>query len=269
MCRTARDPNRGTPAAHAAAWDPTSVGRAWTSKYNIIDAHSSRIAYSSQRQRDGSFQPDRKERLLSKGQQPGTLGPHPQVLRDGSPRHHVHKEHVLQWGHAADYQTTHRNYYANPAGLQAPGGPGGSGSGSSAMATSSRHMGAMPRRITPGIYATVFGRVPGEPPGSPRGMPAHSRVATRGAAHVPTAGHWAEPPPSTRPMLASPRVQESEDAYALMLLESQIRSEKRMADAALAMGMAVKAQREATQKRWEDAAAAKLSHAGGSLSARF
>ena len=74
-------------------------------------------------------------------------------------------------------------------------------------------------------------------------------------------------------MLASPRVQQNEDAYALMLLESQIRSEKRMADAALATAAAVKAQREATRKRWEDEAMTKLSESGGggggSLSARF
>lgn len=102
MCRSKR-PEVGTPAVHVGGWDPTSIGIPWTSKYNIIDQHSSRRKPSTQRQRDGSLQPNRKEKLLTNGYQPGTLGPHPQVLRDGSPRHHIHKEHVLQWGHAADY----------------------------------------------------------------------------------------------------------------------------------------------------------------------
>lgn len=263
MCRTAANADRGTPTVRAAAWDPTSIGRAWTAKYNIIDQHSSRIAYSTQRQRDGTFQPNRKEKLLSKGQQPGTLGPHPQVLRDGSPRHHIHKEHVLQWGHEPDYQTTQRQYFSNPNSLHVPGGP---------SAVGSRHMGAMPRRVTPAVYATVFGREPGQPPSSPRAMPAASRVATRGAAVVPTAGHWAEPGPKAGPMLASPRVRESEDEYTRMLLRSQIASERRLADAALATALAVKAQRELIRKQYEDAAEAKLSEVdgrSGSLSARF
>ena len=261
MCRTAANADRGTPTVRAAAWDPTSIGRAWTAKYNIIDQHSSRIAYSTQRQRDGTLQPNRKEKLLSKGQQPGTLGPHPQVLRDGSPRHHIHKEHVLQWGHEPDYQATHGSTLATQTACMCPAG----------RAPSVRATWVRCRRVTPAVYATVFGREPGQPPSSPRAMPAASRVATRGAAVVPTAGHWAEPGPKTGPMLASPRVRESEDEYTRMLLRSQIASERRLADAALATALAVKAQRELVRKQYEDAAEAKLSEVGGggSLSARF
>ena len=132
-----------------------------------------------------------------------------------------------------------------------------------------RHAGAMPHRITPGIYATVFGRQPGEPPGSPRAMPAHSRLLTRGAASVPTAGHWAEPPTSmlpgipTSPRVASSAVRQADDDYELMLLQAQIRSEQRIADAAMATAIAIKAEKEPQRKRLEQTATL------GSLSARF
>jgi len=259
MCRSKQDPGRGTATVHAAGWDPTSIGRGWTSKYNIIDGHSSRISYSDQRHRDGRIRSDRPFNMLSKGTQPGVLGPHPQILRDGSPRNHIHKEHVLQWGHAADYATTHNMYYSNPH----------SHVGVQRSPRATRHEGAMPHRITPGIYATVFMRQPGEPPGSPRAMPAYSKLQTRGAASVPTAGHWAEPPNSTlpgiptSPRVASAAVRQADDAYELMLLQAQIRSEKRIADAAMATAISIKAQKEAQRERWEQMAAS------GSLSARF
>ena len=123
----------------------------------------------------------------------------------------------------------------------------------------------MPSRITPGVYATVFGRQPGEPPGSPRAMPAQSRVATRGAADVPTSSDWAEPPSPRHalPQLISPRARSTEEEFSMKLLESQIRSEKRMAEAALATALAVKAQEHAQQKRRE------AMIGSGSLSARF
>lgn len=155
--------------------------------------------------------------------------------------------------------TTHNMYYSNPH----------SHVGVQRSPRATRHEGAMPHRITPGIYATVFMRQPGEPPGSPRAMPAYSKLQTRGAASVPTAGHWAEPPNSTlpgiptSPRVASAAVRQADDAYELMLLQAQIRSEKRIADAAMATAISIKAQKEAQRERWEQMAAS------GSLSARF
>ena len=100
---------RGTPTVHAAAWDPASSGRVWTSKILTLDAHASRIAPSTQRRRDGSFMADRAEKLLSA--YPHTtvketkLAAHPNLLRDGSPRD-VDRLPVWKWDHPTDYVRT-------------------------------------------------------------------------------------------------------------------------------------------------------------------
>ena len=58
-------------------------------------------------------------------------------------------------------------------------------------------------------------------------------------------------------------------AFAQKLLEMQIRSEQRLTQSALATAMAIKAEREAGQKRLEEVEKTLASARAGSLSARF
>ena len=121
----------------------------------------------------------------------------------------------------------------------------------------------MASRVSPGIYASVFGREPNQPAGSPRAMPPQSFVASRGAAAVPTAGHWADPPRTTlgalpllAPLPVSAAAAADEEGFRMKLLEAEMRSEQRIRMATLAL------------------AADKLDHrkaaaASGSFSARF
>lgn len=218
---------RGTPTVHVAAWDPSSHGRDWDSHILKLDAHSSRIAPSSQRRRDGTFVPDRGEKLLSA--YPHTtvketkLAGHPQLLRDGSPREHPDKLPVWKWDHPTDYTTSQQMFF----GRQIDG---------DSLSRPNRHMGAMPRRVSPNIYTTVFGRKPGEPADSPRAMPGQARVATRGAAFVPTLGHWADPPErAVGAPLSVPIKPDEEELYRMKLLEAQARSEQRMRMASIAL----------------------------------
>ena len=132
-------------------------------------------------------------------------------------------------------------FYANPRVI----------TGGQAAPRPNRHEGAMPRRVSPAIYATVFGRQPGEPAGSPRAMPPQSKVAFRGAAHVPTEGHWADPP------LSLP-VAPEDDEYRIQLMEAQLRSEQRIRMATLALA----ADKAAAMKRSANATS-------GALTARF
>ena len=86
--------------------------------------------------------------------------------------------------------------------------------------------------------------VPPEP--DPAGRPWRAR----GAAHVPTEGHWADPP------LSLP-VAPEDDEYRIQLMEAQLRSEQRIRMATLAL---------ATDK----AAAMKRANVpSGALTARF
>ena len=123
---------------------------------------------------------------------------------------------------------------------------------------------AMSRRISPQIYASVFGREPDQPMGSPRAMPPQSKVATRGGAFVPTMGTWADPPPHSfeSPMLVpSPRgaALPTEDDYRLKLMEAQLRSEHRIKMATLALAA----------DKLAVADTAKTAPASGAFTARF
>lgn len=69
-------------------------------------------------------------------------------------------------------------------------------------------------------------------------MPPQAAVATRGAAAVPTEGHWADPPPRSfeSVMLKPPNpAAVAEAEYQLKLMQAQLASEKRMRMAALAL----------------------------------
>lgn len=229
-----------TPNVHVAAWDPSSHGRGWDSKILTLDSFSSRIAPSGQRRRDGGFVADRQEKLLSA--YPHTtaaqsqLAGHPQLLRDGSPRGQPDHLPVWKWDHQTDYTSTHQMYY-----------PKNNFSAEHELKRPNRHAGAMSRRVSPNIYNTVFNN-----PSSPRAMPPQGFVRTRGAAHVPTEGHWADPPlASFAPSL--PAQAAADDEYRIKLIEAQLRSEERMRRATIAL---------ATDKM---EAAAK----SGSLTARF
>ena len=214
---------RGTPTLHVAAWDPTCTGREWTSSILKIDGDSSRIAPSSQRRRDGSLMPDRKEKLLS-------ANPHIAIKdpKIESPRAEVKKNHVLNWDHAADYTSSYNMFYTQHRAAGAP-----------ALVRPDRHLGAQHQRVTPNMYLAVFNRDPDEPAHSPRALPPWARVKTRGDAHVPTLGHWADPPSRVArgaPLLASlPSAAAAEEAYRVRILEAQARSEQRMRMAALAL----------------------------------
>jgi len=219
----------GTPTVHAPAWDPSSHGRGWDSNILNIDQHTSRIATSTQRWRDGTVVPARAETLLSAAPHTTTrdvkLAGHPQLMRDGSPRNLDDRVVVWKWDNLTPDWTTSQSFvYGNPH-MQA-----------GAAARPNRHAGAMPSRVSPAIYATVFGRKPGEPVDSPRAMPPQSKVATRGAAHVPTIGHWADPPARAGASLTSlPKNPDADDEYRLKLLEAQLRSEERLKMAKLAL----------------------------------
>ena len=113
----------------------------------------------------------------------------------------------------------------------------------------------MPGRVSPNIYASVFNRNPDADPKEPNAMPPHSKVATRGGAYVPTAGHWAEPP--LRGHAASvPATSAMDTAYKMQLMEAQLRSEERMRKATLAMAA-------------DRLAATSLGSASGAHTARF
>ena len=218
---------RPPPTVHVAAWDPASNGRGWDSKILKLDAYSSRIKPSGQRRRDGAFVADRTEKLLSAYPHSTVaeqmLGGHPQLLRDGSPRGQPDHLPVWKWDHPTEYMSTHRMFYNK-----------NNFAGGSELKRPDRHAGAMPSRVSPNIYNSVFGREYNEPAGSPRAMPSHSFVRSRGGAHVPTESHWADPPlVSVAPAL--PSQQTEDDKFRIQLIEAQLRSEARMQRATLAL----------------------------------
>jgi hypothetical protein len=221
----------------------------------MLDSHTSRIAQSQQRQRDGAFQ-EREARLRGREMQLGVTQEEVARIRESSlsPRAAPDEAKAfgmrkkappgfsnepLKWSTPTDYTTTTNSFYPKPM-PQAPGSP-------RLSPRATRYGQVMSRRVTPAIYASVFCREPNEPADSPRAMPPQARVATRGGvpiAGVPTAGYWVNGP-ITLPAISSPRARDSEREYRARLLEAQIRSEKRIAEAARATTIAMEAERRA------------------------
>uniref|UniRef100_A0A7S2DLM4 Uncharacterized protein n=1 Tax=Haptolina brevifila TaxID=156173 RepID=A0A7S2DLM4_9EUKA len=225
---------RGTATVHAAAWDPTSANRPWTSDVLMINERSSRVRPSTQRTRDGKFQSPRAEKALSvepnmkRFQQwihnKDVLQNHPMLMRDGSPRTHVEPPvFCFKDKHVSEWITTNQNFYARPHTT-----PAGSSRGIG------RHERAIPKRVSPRIYNTVFNRDPHLPDDHAKAMPQAARVATRGGATVPTVGDWMEPD-SKLPPTRSPRLQHVDADLRQQLLEVKVRSELRRTAAALAL----------------------------------
>jgi len=221
--------DRGTPAVHVAGWDPVAPNRPWTSSYNVISEQSSRIRPSSQRMRDGRFQPNRGDspmlnvaphmkefRGMSK------VAGHPNILRDGSPRQRAEQPAFYSVRGEGEYVTSNQSAFASRPFT------------STGLVRPDRHAGAMPWRVSPHIWETVYMRDGRLPAGDPNALPAGGVVETRGDATVPTRGDWAEPG-AKLPATQSPRLMQVDNHFAVELLEAKRRSEQRRHAAALAL----------------------------------
>lgn len=181
---------------------------------------------------------DRLETLLSAGPlhsvvRDHKLRPHPAKLKDGSPRDldEARAKRIangVEMDTETNWTTCHRSAFAPPSARYG-------GSETPAPHSAQRHMGAMPRRVTPHVYVSVFNRDPREPPNAELALPRESHVTTRGAAAVPTKGDWATPSRIGESVLRSPRLVAQDEALSLELMEAKIRSERRLQNAALAL----------------------------------
>ena len=253
----------GTAAWHAAAWDPMN-GRVWTSKNMVLDhPRPARLGPSSQRMRDGTLQPERKEPMLTNP--PRTdykMHQHPDKLKDGSPRNALTSA-CFDLGFERQFATTAATAYEGrqPGARELTQPTAGASSSFAAGVRDTkslndgdhnRHAAVALSKLSPRVYEAVFNREKNEPPTSPRHLPLEARTAARGAATVPTAPDWAEGNlllPSAQlarrlnPPTYSPRVQAADDKFRLALVEAQLRSERRQTAARLAL--AVDSQRPA------------------------
>jgi len=225
-----------TATIHVGGWNPVASGMPWTSAPLMIDQYSSRIGPSSQRTRDGKVRPDRVEKGLVNAPMGMNakrgLKPHETKLKDGSPRNR--EPAIYEMGHGQDWRTATGDAYMPPAPHFLNQEP-------------NRHAAANMRRISPGVYASVFDRGNKD---SPRAMPQHAFAGMHGGATVPTAGDWMECPEAfmhpasarLNPPTQSPRLQAAENDFKMQLMELKLRSEARTRLATLALAADLQAQ---------------------------
>lgn len=261
---------RGTPCVRCPA-EPTNVGRDWTSRYcGYLDSYSTRIAPSPRQHRDGTYK-DRSERMQHTdrvlGVSQDAVMASRQAAKNASPRLATDDQQAfgrkrkeeplsLKWTNEPTWTTTTNQFFPNPADVAADP--------VALYATRpARYSSLQPHRVTPSMWATLQMKSEYEPIDSPKRMPQAARVSTRGGAHVPTRGDWAEPETLRAP---SPRLplsaRNSEEGYKLELAQARIRSEQRVAHAALATAL------ELQQRGALMSSARPYTNASGALSAR-